>query len=68
MRKKVKRNNLGGFLRRKKHIQYVESYVTQMRSRVCAQACLYGNIDEKARDLYLKYNEYLIKLKDEYKN
>tara|TARA_Y100001938_G_C7914832_1_gene341432 strand:- start:404 stop:610 length:207 start_codon:yes stop_codon:yes gene_type:complete len=68
MRKIIKKNNLGSFLRRKKHIQYVESYVTQMRSRVCAQACLYGNIDESARDLYLKYNEYLKQLRNEYKN
>jgi hypothetical protein len=55
-------------LRKRKHIRYVESYVIELRSRICSQACLYGSVDAKTRDLFLKYNNYLKQLKDEYKN
>ena len=54
-------------LRKVKHIRYVESYVTELRSKICSQACLYGSVDSKTRDLFLKYNDYLIKLRNENK-
>ena len=54
-------------LRKIKHIRYVESYVTELRGKICSQACLYGSVDGKTRDLFLKYNDYLIKLRNENK-
>ena len=54
-------------LRKIKHVRYVESYVTELRGKICSQACLYGSIDTKTRDLFLKYNDYLIKLHNENK-
>ena len=55
--------NMIGYIRRQKHIKYVEEYVTEMRNRVVSRACLYGNTDVIERDLYLKYNEYLKELR-----
>ena len=55
--------NVIGYIRRQRHIRYVEDYVTEMRSRVVSRACLYGNTDVTERDLYLKYNEYLKELR-----
>ena len=57
------KSKLGAFIRRRKHIQYVESYVTHMRGKVASQAIMYGNVDEKTRDIFLKYNSYLIELR-----
>ncbi len=39
--------------------------VTTMRGRVCKQAILYGVVDKRTRELYLKYNGYLKKLNEE---
>lgn len=55
------------YLRKRKHLKYVESYVTEFRSKICSQACLYGKCDPVDRTLFLKYNDYLIKLRDEIK-
>tara|TARA_R110000803_G_scaffold42850_5_gene91724 strand:+ start:58055 stop:58171 length:117 start_codon:yes stop_codon:yes gene_type:complete len=38
-----------------------------MRSSVCHQACLYGTVDNNTRAVFLKYNTYLRKLKNEKK-
>jgi len=51
------------YLRYKKHIDYVQNRTLELRSRICKQACLYGNVDQHARKLYLKYNRYLQLLK-----
>ena len=48
-----------------RHKKYVEDMVTTMRGRVCKQAILYGNVDRRTRELYLKYNEYLMELNKE---
>ena len=56
---------LGGYIRKLRHKRYVEDMVTTMRGRVCKQAILYGNVDKRTRELYLKYNEYLKKLNRE---
>lgn len=55
------------YLRKRRHLKYVESYVTEFRSKICSQACLYGECDPVDRTLFLKYNDYLIKLRDEIK-
>ena len=56
---------LGRYIRKLRHKRYVEDMVTTMRGRVCKQAILYGNVDKRTRELYLKYNEYLKKLNRE---
>ena len=53
------KNELQKYLRYKKHISYVESRVVQLRSNICKQAVLYGNVSNITRQLYLKYNDYL---------
>ena len=50
-------------LRYKKHIIYVEKTVTDLYKQISEQAVKYGYVDQKARSRFLKYNEYLVKLK-----
>ena len=50
-------------MRLKDHILYVESRVVELRRKICSQAVRYGNVSVKTRKQYLKYNEYLRKLK-----
>jgi len=50
------------YLRNKKHYNYVEKSVLELRNDICRQATLYGTVDDRKRKLYLKYNNYLIKL------
>ena len=52
------------YLRYKKHYAYVESRTLNLRGKICHQACLYGTVDQTTRDLYLKYNSYLIRLQE----
>ena len=56
---------LGGYIRKLRHKKYVEEMVTMMRGRVCKQAILYGVVDKRTRELYLKYNAYLMELNKE---
>jgi hypothetical protein len=58
---------IGEILRRRKHKSYVEKVVTEMRSKVCRQAILYGNVDKNTSELFLKYNTYLMELNKELK-
>jgi hypothetical protein len=51
------------YLKYKKHILYVESRVVELRSEICRQALMYGNVDKTTRKLFLKYNEYLLLLR-----
>ncbi len=53
---------LKDYLRRKRHVLYVEKRVVELRGDICQQAVLYGSVDTKTRDFYLKYNGYLVKL------
>jgi len=53
------KNELQKYLRYKRHVSYVESRVVQLRSNICKQAVLYGNVSNITRELYLKYNDYL---------
>ena len=52
------------YMRLRDHIFYVESRVVELRRKICNQAVKYGNVSIKTRKQYLKYNEYLRKLKD----
>ena len=56
---------VGGYIRKLRHKRYVEDVVTTMRGRVCKQAILYGVVDKRTRELYLKYNAYLMELNKE---
>ena len=58
------RDELKQYLRYKKHYNYVESRVVELRNKICQDAILYGTIGTITRRLYLKYNNYLIKLKN----
>lgn len=53
---------LKDYLRKKRHVLYVEKRVVQLRGEICQQAVLYGTVDISIRELYLKYNEYLVSL------
>jgi len=58
------KNELKQYLRYIKHYNYVEKRVVELRSKICQDAILYGTIGTITRRLYLKYNKYLIKLKN----
>ena len=44
-------------------MKYVESCVIKQRDQIMKSAIMYGRVDSVSRELFLKYNEYLIKLK-----
>jgi len=50
------------YLKYKKHYNYVESRVVELRNKICQDATMHGTIGTTTRELYLKYNNYLIKL------
>ena len=52
------------YLKYKKHYAYVESRTLELRAKICRDATMHGTIGVTTRDLYLKYNKYLIKLKN----
>jgi len=58
------RDDLKRYLKYRKHYNYVESRVVELRNKICRDATLYGTIGTTTRRLYLKYNNYLIKLKN----
>ena len=43
---------------------YVETQCMHLRNSICKQACMYGNVDKVTRAKYLKYNKYLLKLRN----
>lgn len=51
-------------LRYKRHIAYVEKTVTDLYKQISEQAVKFGYVDQNARSRFLKYNEYLIRLKE----
>ena len=51
------------YIRKQQHIKYVEACVIKQRDQIMKSAILYGRVDSVSRELFLKYNEYLIKLK-----
>ena len=52
------------YLKYKKHYAYVESRTSELRAKICRDATIHGTIGVTTRELYLKYNKYLIKLKN----
>ncbi len=44
-------------------MKYVEACVIKQRDQIMRSAILYGRVDSVHRELFMKYNEYLIKLK-----
>jgi hypothetical protein len=54
-------SKLGKHFRKRRHRLYLEAAVTEMRSRICKQACLVGEVNMVDRHLFIKYNN---KLKD----
>tara|TARA_Y100001958_G_C21177647_1_gene508133 strand:+ start:978 stop:1175 length:198 start_codon:yes stop_codon:yes gene_type:complete len=52
------------YLKYKKHYNYVEKRVVELRNKICSDAAMHGTIGVTTRKLYLKYNEYLRKLKN----
>ena len=51
------------YVRKIQHIKYVETCVIEQRDRIMKSAIMYGKVDPVSRELFLKYNDYLIKLK-----
>ena len=52
------------YVKLKKHIRYVETRCMHLRNSICRQACKYGDVDNITRTRYLKYNKYLLKLRN----
>jgi len=62
MKKKKKKSKIA-FIRKHQHIKYVEASTVEQRSKVIKAALLYGKVRYIDRVLFLKYNDYLNKLK-----
>ena len=60
----MRRKNKIPYVRKIQHIKYVEQCVITQRDQIMKSAILYGKVDSVSRELFLKYNEYLIKLKN----
>ena len=58
------KNELIKYLKYKKHYAYVEKRTVELRAKICNDAAMHGTINTITRDLYLKYNKYLLKLKN----
>ena len=58
------KNELIKYLKYKKHYAHVEQRTVELRAKICRDATLHGTIGTVTRELYLKYNNYLIKLKN----
>ena len=52
-------SKLGKYFRKKRHRDYLEKSVIEMRSKICKQACLVGEVDMITRNLFLRYNRKL---------
>ena len=52
------------YLRYKKHVSVIETRLMHLRNKICKQAVLYGDVDNVIRKQYLKYNKYLLKLRN----
>ena len=42
----------------------METRLMHLRNKICKQAVLYGDVDDVVRKQYLKYNKYLLKLRN----
>ena len=58
------KHELLNYLKYKKHVSYIETTLMQLRNKICKQAVLYGSVDSVTRQLYLKYNDYLKKIRN----
>ena len=58
------RDELIRYLKYKKHESLVETRLMNLRNKICKQAVLYGDVDIITRKQYLKYNKYLLKLRN----
>ncbi len=52
-----------GYIRRIQHIKYVEQMVVERRSKVISSALMYGKVNSIDRELFIKYNDYLMQLR-----
>ena len=53
MRKRL--HILKEYLKRKKHIAYVEKRTLDLRNQICRQAVAFGNVDRTTRELFLNW-------------
>ena len=51
------------YVRKIQHVKYVETCVIKQRDQIMKSAIMYGKVDPVSRELFLKYNGYLIELK-----
>ena len=51
------------YIRKQQHYKYVESRAVEQRGKIIKSAIMFGTVDSVHRELFLKYSEYLIKLK-----
>tara|TARA_R110000822_G_scaffold91421_3_gene210750 strand:+ start:3736 stop:3927 length:192 start_codon:yes stop_codon:yes gene_type:complete len=51
------------YIRRQQHIKYVEQCAVEQRSKIINTALMFGMVNNIDRELFLKYNDYLTKLK-----
>ena len=59
----MKRKSKIPYIRKQQHYKYVESRAVEQRERIIKSAILFGTSDPVHSELFMKYSEYLIKLK-----
>jgi|TARA_R110002050_G_scaffold184285_3_gene317749 hypothetical protein len=52
-----------GYIRRIQHVKYVEQMVVDRRSKVISSALMFGKVNAIDRELFIKYNDYLMQLR-----
>jgi len=51
------------YIRKIQHIKYVEKSVVEQRNKVISSSLMFGKVNPLDRELFFKYNDYLVKLK-----
>ena len=52
-----------GYIRKIQHVKYVEQMVVERRGKVISSALMYGKVNSIDRELFIKYNDYLMQLR-----
>ena len=51
------------YIRKQQHYKYVEQCAVEQRSKIIKSALMFGKVNNVDRELFLKYSDYLMKLK-----
>ncbi len=52
-------SKIGAYLRKRRHVEFLEKRVTELGNKIYQDACLHGTVDVQTRQFFLKYNQRL---------